>query len=68
MLGIPGIKPKRNKTQALGNQACFTPIWEPICFERSWLVDTLVTIIAVAIARSNDGIWATKPSPTDKII
>ena len=26
VLGIPGINPKRNKTQALGNQACLTPI------------------------------------------
>ncbi len=66
--GIPGIIPSRNKTPALGNQACLMPICEPICFDRSWLVETLVTIIAVAIARSKEGICATKPSPTDKII
>ena len=44
------------------------PICEPICFDKSWLVETLVTIIAVAIARSKEGICATNPSPTDKII
>ena len=56
VLGIPGINPKRNSTHALGNHACLTPICEPICLERSWLVETLVTIIAVAIASKRDGI------------
>ena len=26
VFGMPGIKPKRNKTHALGNHACLTPI------------------------------------------
>ena len=26
VFGIPGINPKRNKTHALGSQACLTPI------------------------------------------
>ena len=60
--------PIKKRTAELGNHASLIPIWDPICSDKSWFEDILVTIIAVDIASNKDGIWATKPSPTDKII
>ena len=65
VLGIPGTSPNNNKTAETGTHAFDKPIWEEICPARSSLSeDILVTIVAVAIAKSNEGICATSPSPT----
>ena len=67
VFGIPGTRPNNNNTAETGTQA----LDKPICFEiwpdKSFSSDEiLVTIVAVAIAKSNEGICATKPSPTVK--
>ena len=65
VFGIPGTKPKRSRTAETGTHALDRPICFDICPAKSLLSDDiLVTIVAVAIASSNDGIWATRPSPT----
>ena len=39
-----------------------------MCSAMSWLEDTRVTIIAVAIDKRSEGICATRPSPIDNKI
>ena len=66
--GIPGTSPIMPITTATGYQACGMLICPPICSDIDPLDDTRVTIIAVPIDKSSEGICATKPSPIDKIV
>ena len=65
VLGIPGTIPIKIKTPETGSQALDRFICLLMCSPKSWVSETLVTIIAVAIANISEGIWATNPSPTD---
>ena len=65
VFGIPGTKPNSNRTAETGTHAFDKPIWFEICPAKSSLSEEiLVTIVAVAMANNNEGIWATRPSPT----
>ena len=65
MFGIPGTKPISSNTADTGSQAREREICFPMCEAMFSVEDTRVTMIAVAIASMRDGIWATRPSPTD---
>ncbi len=55
-LGIPGTNPISSKTAETGIQALDILSWSPIWDAISCLEETRVTMIAVEIANSNDGI------------
>ena len=66
VFGIPGTIPIRIKTPETGSHALERFICLLMCSPKFCVSDTRVTIIAVAIAKSNEGICATRPSPTER--
>ena len=62
-VGIPGISPNTKITKLVGIQAADKLSCEDMCSDIFSAEDTRVTIIAVAIDKSSEGICATKPSP-----
>ena len=65
MFGIPGTRPRIIITAATGTHARDRFTCLPIWVAMSFVDDTRVTMIAVAIDSNSDGICATRPSPTD---
>ena len=65
VFGIPGTIPIKIKTPETGSHALERFICLLICSPKFCVSETRVTIIAVAIANKSEGIWATKPSPTE---
>jgi hypothetical protein len=57
-----------NITKLVGNHAEDKLICEEICSDIFSAEDTRVTMIAVAMESSNEGICATRPSPMAKSI